>query len=108
MSIFLLDKLVCNTYNLCMNTTTVNISLPTTLYADLKKAVSKHRYTSVSELIREAVRNWLYPRTTVNGFTPEFENQVLAAAKEPLVNDRKWDGKGSFTDFVLNTPKHKK
>ena len=91
-----------------MNTTTINISLPTALYADLKKAVSKHRYTSVSELIREAVRNWLYPRTTVNGFTSAFENRVLAAAKEPLSKSRKWDGKGSFTDFILNTPKRKK
>jgi len=66
-----------------MNTTTVNISLPTSLYADMKKTVSKRRYTSVSELIR----NWLYPRTTVNGFTPEFENQVIASAKEPRKND---------------------
>ena len=53
----------------------------------MKKTVSKRRYTSVSELIREAVRNWLYPRTTVNGFTPEFENQVIASAKEPRKND---------------------
>jgi len=90
-----------------MNTTTVNISLPTALYADLKKAVGKRRYTSVSELIREAVRSILYPRVTINGFTPEFEDQVLASAKEPLVKSRKWDGKGSFTDFVLNKSKRK-
>ncbi len=70
-----------------MNTTTVNISLPTSLYVDMKKTVSKRGYTSVSELIREAVRNWLYPHTTVNGFTPAFENQVLTSAKTPLKKD---------------------
>lgn len=85
-----------------MNITTVNISLPTTMYEDAKRHVKRRGYASVSELIRDAIREWLYPRVTVNGFTQEFEKQVLAAEKEPIENDRVWDAKGSFSDFVLN------
>lgn len=84
--------------------TTINISLPTTMYADIKKALIKRRFTSVSELIREAVRNILYPPSlTVNGFTKEFEEKVLAASKSSRKDDRVWNGKGSFSDFVLKT-----
>ena len=72
------------------------------MYEDAKKHVKRRGYTSVSELIRDAVREWLYPRITVNGFTPEFEKLVLKAEKEPREKDRAWNGKGSFSDFVLN------
>ncbi len=76
------------------------------MYADMKKALAKRRYTSISELIREAVRNVLYPpKVTVNGFTPEFEEQVLASAKSSRKNDVTWNGKGSFTDFVVKHAK---
>lgn len=85
-----------------MNTTTINISLPAAMYEDAKKHVKRRGYASVSELIRDAVREWLYPRVTVNGFTPAFEREVLKSEKEPRENDRTWDGKGSFVDFVLN------
>jgi Arc/MetJ-type ribon-helix-helix transcriptional regulator len=91
-----------------MNITTVNISLPTTMYEDAKKHVKRRGYASVSELIRDAVREWLYPRITVNGFTPKFEKLVLAAEKEPRENDRVWNGKGSFTDFLMNKNQPKK
>lgn len=68
--------------------TTINISLPTAMYADMKKALAKRRYTSVSELIREAIRTVLYPQKyTVNGFMPEFEEHVLAASKSSRKND---------------------
>lgn len=68
--------------------TTINISLPTSMYTDMKKALVKRSYTSVSELIREAVRTLLYPsKLTVNGFTKEFEDQVLAASKSSHKND---------------------
>lgn len=79
------------------------------MYADMKKALVKRRYTSVSELIREAVRTVLYPsKLTVNGFTKEFEDKVLAASKSSRKNDRVWNGKGSFSDFVLKMhPKSK-
>lgn len=85
--------------------TTVNISLPKTMYDDAKKIMLLRGYSSLSELMRDSLRKVLYPPTTVNGFTPEFEDRVLEASKEPLKNDIVWNGKGSFTDFVLKQGK---
>ncbi|MCL5676094.1 MAG: ribbon-helix-helix domain-containing protein [Patescibacteria group bacterium] len=85
--------------------TTINISLPTSMYEDMKRVMSQRGYSSISELVRETLRKNIYPNLTVNGFTPEFEEQVLKAAKEPLKNAVVWNGKGSFTDFVLKKGK---
>lgn len=63
---------------------TINISLPASLYRDIKRAIKERGYSSVSELMRDAVRRVLYPELTENGFTPEFEEMVLEAAKEPI------------------------
>ena len=57
------------------------------MYKDVKRAVKVKSYTSVSELIRAAVRKILYEEITENGFTPDFENQVLEAEMEPEGND---------------------
>ena len=83
-------------------TTTINISLPKSLYLDAKKALVNRGYTSISELIRDALRHTLYPHLTENGFTPEFEDAVLEAAKEPIEKSIEWDGITPFTEFVLN------
>jgi len=74
------------------------------MYKDAKAAVKKRGYTSVSEFIREAMRSVLYPHLTVNGFTPEFEEHVLESERSPREDDVVWDGKGSFTNFVLSHP----
>ena len=71
------------------------------MYEDARKAMATKRYASVSEFIRDALRDVLYPRVTVNGFTPEFEERVLKASKSPRKDDLVWNGKGSFTDFVM-------
>lgn len=75
------------------------------MYEDLRKLVKRRGYTSVSEVIRDTLRDELYPEVTENGFTPEFEEKVLKAAAEPRKNDIVWDGKGSFTKFVLREGK---
>lgn len=67
--------------------TTINISLPTNMYKDAKKALTAKRYSSVSELIRDALRRTLYAETTDNGFTKEFEDYVLRSAAEPQEKD---------------------
>lgn len=69
---------------------TVNISLPKSMYEDAKKALAARGYASVSEFIRNTLREELYPRLTENGFTPEFEQMVLEAEKEPIRKDRVW------------------
>lgn len=71
--------------------TTVNISLPTSLYKDIKKTITERGYSSVSELVRDAVRRVLYPELTENGFTSEFEDKVLQAAKSGVDEKDVWE-----------------
>jgi hypothetical protein len=55
------------------------------MYKDAKIVSKEEGYSSISELIRHALRKILYPSgLTVNGFTPEFEDMVLESAKEPI------------------------
>ena len=82
---------------------TINISLPKGLYLDAKKAVTEKNYSSISELFRDALRRILYPELTENGFTPEFEEEVLRRENDPNEKTYAWNGKGSFVDFVLKT-----
>ncbi len=92
--------------------TTINISLPKDMYKEAKNYVSKKGYTSISELIRDSLRSVLYPNLTENGFTPEFEDEVLRREKEFEEENIYgiWDGKTPFTEYVLSHPptKHKK
>lgn len=67
--------------------TTVNISLPQSMYEDAKKMLAKNRYASISELVRDALRKVMYQDVTENGFTQAFEDKVLKAATEPLNDD---------------------
>ncbi|MBI2596377.1 hypothetical protein HYW46_06625 [Candidatus Daviesbacteria bacterium] len=85
-------------------TTTINISLPKSLHADAKKAVAGKGYTSISELFRDALRRFLYPELTENGFTSEFEEEVLQIANDSNQEYIEWDGKTPFSQFVMNYP----
>ena len=58
------------------------------MYNDAKIIVNQRGYSSISELIRDALRDLLYPLgLTVNGFTPEFEGVVLKSEKHSVEND---------------------
>ncbi len=89
--------------------TTINISLPKPFLTEIKTKAKKRGFASISEVIRDALRHWIKePELTVNGFTPEFEEEVLRAAQEPEKNDVVWDGRTPFSEFVMNhPPKHK-
>ena len=41
---------------------TINISLPKTMYEDARRRSRQKQYASVSEFIRDALRDVLYPR----------------------------------------------
>src|SRR5207248_1297591 len=77
-------------YTICIMAT-INISLPQSMYNDAKKLLAKHRYASISELVREGLKRVLYPEITENGFTKEFEDKVLEAADEPTDKDEVWE-----------------
>ena len=62
--------------------TTVNISLPGQMYEDAKRALREERYTSISELIRDALRRKLYQNITENGFAKSFEDDVIRASSD--------------------------
>lgn len=64
----------------------VNVPMTRQLKTDLEQLVVKGRYTSLSELMREGARKVLdsSERLTINGFTPEFEEEILKNAQEPL------------------------
>ena len=70
-------------------TTTVNISLPQEMYKDAKKAAKERKYSSISELVRDALRRIIYSKEeiTENGFPRWFEDKVLEAEREPEEND---------------------
>ena len=57
------------------------------MYQDARAALRIRGYASISELIRDALRDVLYPRVTENGFTPEFEEAVLRSAAQPFEKD---------------------
>ena len=91
--------------------TTINITIPKELKQEADSAIRAGMFSSFNELVRTSIRQVLPKKRsrkiqlTINGFTPEFEREVLAAEKEPIENDLVWDGKGSFSEFVL---KHSK
>ncbi|MDO8340458.1 MAG: ribbon-helix-helix domain-containing protein [Candidatus Woesebacteria bacterium] len=86
-----------------MNTATINISLPEKMYKDAKNLSKNEGYSSISELIRFALRGILYPSgLTVNGFTPEFEDLVLESAKEPIKNDIILKNDKDIHDYFIN------
>ncbi len=80
---------------------TINISLPNQMYQDAKATLVRRGYTSISEFIRDAIRDVLYPHVTENGFSQKFEEDILKGEKDPKNWVAKWNGKGSFTQFVL-------
>lgn len=61
---------------------TINISLPENMYRDVKKISSNRGYSSVSELVRDALRKILYSEVTTSGFSREFENEVLESSAQ--------------------------
>lgn len=71
------------------------------MYEDAKATLVRRGYTSISELIRDSMRDVLYPPLTENGFSPELEEDILRSQKDPKNWVAKWNGKGSFTKFVL-------
>lgn len=82
--------------------TTINISLPKSMYQDVKRTMIVRRYSSTSELVRDALRKLIYGEITENGFTPEFEELVLKAESEPMENDQVWETEEDIENYFKN------
>lgn len=87
--------------------TTINISLPKNMYNDAKKLLAARGYASISELVRDALRDTLYSRLTENGFTPEFEEEVLKSAASSRNNDILLETDADFKNYFLHLKKPK-
>jgi Arc/MetJ-type ribon-helix-helix transcriptional regulator len=57
------------------------------MYKDAKRVLATKRFSSVSELIRDALRKTLYGEVTQNGFTKGFEDYVLESSLDSEKND---------------------
>lgn len=78
------------------------------MYKDAKRYMKDRGYASISEFVRNALRAKIYPELTENGFTPEFEEQVLKSAAQPLENDTVLETKEDIRNYFLylkNPPK---
>jgi Arc/MetJ-type ribon-helix-helix transcriptional regulator len=66
--------------------TTINVSMPTDFYTEIKKLAKSEGFVSVSEAVRFALRKvFLREELTENGFSPAEEKYILKIAKEPSV-----------------------
>lgn len=79
-------------------TVTTNITFPRDDWKALK-IVAMEQGVSMAEFVRRVVGKTVRKtadtlirrrRLTVNGFTPEFEEEVLKAAAEPVNKDKVW------------------
>ena len=59
----------------------------------------------MSELVRDALRRTLYPEVTVNGFTPEFEEEVLRAETESRENNSVWETEADVDKYFRDLKK---
>lgn len=80
------------------STVTTNITLPRDDWKALK-IVAMEQGVSMAEFVRRVVGKTVRhaavqlvrrQKLTINGFTPEFEEEVLKAAAEPISRSRSW------------------
>jgi Arc/MetJ-type ribon-helix-helix transcriptional regulator len=83
-----------------MNTVTINVTMPKGLMGELKQLVVAGWYTSVSEVLRSGARQIVTnEKLTINGFTREFEDEVLKAAAEPVDYSKVWESDKDIDAF---------
>ncbi len=89
--------------------TTIQATIPVEIKHEMDKAIANGRFSSVNEAVKAALSvifpNKKHRRLTINGFTQQFESEVLEAEKEPLDQAIEWDGKGSSVEFALKHAK---
>lgn len=88
-----LDNKGIHTYNVSiMSASTINITLPTRLKEEIEKRVESGMYASVSEFIRNAVRNTLVSGVDLpygQNFFSKAEDEILKAETQGLTGQFK-------------------
>lgn len=91
--------------------TTINVSIPDDVKRKALRAVNSGEFPSMDDLVLAGIRQVLpaikrpAKRVVEYFVTPEFEKELQEAENEPLDQALTWDGKGSFTEFVLKNSK---
>ena len=92
---------------------TTNISLPRGDWKALK-VLAAQQEVSMAELVRKSVKQSITKQAqrlikkgklTVNGFTPDFEGEVLKAAAEPVGESKAWESEKDITVFFESVRK---
>ena len=80
---------------------TINISLPTNLTNIAKAQVKAGNYSSISEVIRDALRKTFLrpPELTINGFTQEQEDEILQISRTSPKDDLTWNTDADIKKF---------
>jgi len=86
---------------------TINISLPQNMYDDAKQMLVGKRYTSISELMRDALRRMLYQNISENGFSEEFETEALQSSRESEETDITLETEADVNRYFQNISKKK-
>ena len=81
-------------------TKTMNISVPKNLADQVQFQVKLGEYVSVSEFIREAIRDLLRKK---QGFASEAEKEILKISQSPTKPDYKFDSKKTNANQMLKS-----
>ncbi len=88
---------------------TLNISLPKSMYEDAKKLVKTRPFASVNEVVQQALKKFLKEedpnRITENGFPVWFEDEILKSAAESRENDIVLEKEEDIKNFFLHLKK---
>lgn len=95
-------------------TVTTNITFPRDDWKALKivameQGVSMAEFVRrvVGKTVRQATRRFLQKRRlTVNGFTPEFEEEVLKSAAEPVDESKVWNSQKDIDRYFDRLGRH--
>ena len=86
--------------------TTISITLPDEIKHTLETQVAAGRFRSLGEAIRvgaKLVAQKFTQKYDESWITDDLIKKVKKAQKEPRNPKRVWNGKGSFSEFVLKT-----
>lgn len=77
---------------------------------EVKKIIKKRGYATMSEYVRDILRDSIYPRLTENGLAPAIESDILQSASEPVENDIVLDTDEEVRNYFtkLNHPKNRR
>jgi len=88
--------------------TTITFSVPDAMYEDAKKMLIEKHYASVSAFARDGFKKLLYKKKlTINGFTEEFEDEVLRTAADPVGEGTILETDEDIDNYFLRSKKSK-